>query len=144
MKKDLIQYIDNIDFTLIKRKMADKEEGEGWDATQLFIAEREYKNFLKLLLLYPDRTFVPSKLIDEFWHYHILDTRKYYDDCNNIFGFLIHHYPYFGMNGEDDKKNLESCFAETKEIYKSTFSVEMNMQYSSRCGGTSCGGKCKN
>jgi hypothetical protein len=139
-----LSYIDKIDFTLIKTKMSNKVDGTDLTLEQIDIAESEYRNFLKLLVLYPEKEFVPSKLIDEFWHFHILDTRKYYSDCIQIFGCVMHHYPYFGMNGEDDKKNLEKCFSDTKEIYKSTFLLEMNMSYSSRCGGSSCGGRCKN
>lgn len=36
---------------------------------------------------------VPNKQIDEMWHEHILDTRKYSDDCQTVFGYYLHHTP---------------------------------------------------
>src|SRR5882672_8892843 len=61
------------------------------------VAERDYRRFLTLHLRYPDRTLVPSALLDLVWHYHILDTRKYMEDCERIFGYYLHHDPYFGI-----------------------------------------------
>ena len=40
--------------------------------------------------------------VDEFWHQHILDTRKYRDDCENIFGHYMDHTP--GLDPEAQKR----------------------------------------
>ena len=48
-----------------------------------------------------------------FWHCHILDTKKYADDCQHALGFFLHHFPYFGMRGEEDSQNLRRAFEET-------------------------------
>ena len=47
---------------------------------------------------------VPNGDIDEIWHMHILDTRAYMADCNALFGEYLHHYPYFGMLGEENRQ----------------------------------------
>jgi hypothetical protein len=60
---------------------------------------------------------VPSKEIDIFWHTHILDTQKYMSDCENLFGKYIHHFPYFGMRGEKDRRHLEKAFCETEKLF---------------------------
>jgi hypothetical protein len=42
----------------------DPLEGEGWTTGQCEEAEREYRRFLTLLLLYPDRPIVPTAVMD--------------------------------------------------------------------------------
>lgn len=79
-----------------------------------------YRRFLTLHLRYPDRTLVPSALIDLVWHYHILDTRKYADDCHRIFGYFLHHDPYFGTDEESREKN-RVAWAETQALWQQEF-----------------------
>lgn len=52
--------------------------------------------------------------IDILWHYHILDTERYERDCNAIYGKMLHHYPYFGMEGKADAKNFVNSFDKPK------------------------------
>ena len=59
------------------------------------------------------------------WHYHILDTQAYEKDCQSIFGQILHHYPYFGINGTKGKKQLVSAFDRTKMLYQETFKSTM-------------------
>ena len=37
----------------------------------------------------------------------------------------MHHFPYFGMRGEQDAKDLENSFGKTKELYLKTFGEEI-------------------
>ena len=89
---------------------------------------------------------VPSKEVDGFWHQHILDTRKYAEDCDTLFGFFLHHFPYFGMRGVQDEANLAAAFAETRRIYEATFgesfpvAQDAQAEECSSCGPSSCGG----
>ncbi|SDR54213.1 hypothetical protein SAMN05216597_5649 [Pseudomonas cannabina] len=46
-------------------------------------------------------------------------------DCQNIFGYYFHHYPYFGARGNDDKKNLGKAFELVQELYKEEFGYYM-------------------
>jgi hypothetical protein len=32
--------------------------------------------------------------LDDLWHEHILDTQKYKEDCESVFGKFIHHNPH--------------------------------------------------
>jgi hypothetical protein len=113
--------LDALDFTMVKRKLQDPEEGAGWTAEECDAAETEYKRFLALKRAYSDREIVPNGQVDIFWHQHILDTIKYAEDCQAIFGFFLHHYPYFGMNGEADYANLCSAFEETQGLWELHF-----------------------
>jgi hypothetical protein len=140
-----IQAIENLNFRLQKVKMQNPEEGEGYSEEQTALAEKEYKRFLILLELYPEKPIVPNKIMDTFWHYHILDTQKYHNDCNKVFGGYLHHYPYFGLKGKEDAQNLESAFQETQRLYEFAFGEPMNkseMSDASHCK-RACVGYCK-
>jgi hypothetical protein len=110
-----------LDFTLLKLKLQDPEEGEGWSAVHTGAVHAEYVKFLALTRAYPDLAIVPSGEVDKFWHYHILDTQAYAEDCQAIFGQILHHFPYFGMRGEEDAANLQDAWAETNALYRRHF-----------------------
>ena len=130
--------IQNIDFGKIKFKLYSKENEEKWTKEKICLAEAEYKNFLMLIKLYPEKLIVPSKIMDEFWHMHILDTEAYRKDCKEIFGHFIDHYPYFGIHGNEDKQNLIDSFEETKKLYFKSFGVRISEFESARCEGKPC------
>lgn len=143
----LLTEIDNLDFHLLKIKLQDNDDGEGWTLQQCNEAEVLYKRFLKLILLYPKEKLVPNKAIDTFWHYHILDTRHYIKTTEGIFGEYIHHYPYLGLFGEDDRKKLTQSFNNTLELYRNTFNEELSQTDFSKCdndggGESTCAGRC--
>lgn len=134
--------IMSLDLSMIKLKLEDKEEGQGWEAEFCNEAEIEYKRFLILKWENPNADIVPNGVIDKFWHQHILDTEKYAQDCNRLFGKFIHHYPYFGMNGEKDAKDLKDAFEYTKELYKKKFG-ENYIGAAKRCKAPKCRTQCK-
>jgi hypothetical protein len=59
--------------------------------------------------------------VDNFWHYHILDTKKYAVDCHNVFGYFLHHFPYVGMRGEEDEQALHRMGDRMRTLYEETF-----------------------
>lgn len=113
--------VDHLDLGPIKVKLMEREEGEGWSVEQVNTTEKWYKRFLFLNLKYPSHSIVPSKEVDIFWHYHILDTIKYAEDCNKIFGYFLHHFPYFGMRGAEDEQNLKKSFTQTQILFLTEF-----------------------
>ncbi|MBX9782774.1 MAG: hypothetical protein K2X48_05685 [Chitinophagaceae bacterium] len=138
MTKGILPEIKNLNLDRIKWKLKDAEEGQGWSDELCDFAEQEYKKYLTMIKLFPELDIVPNKIMDKFWHQHILDTRAYANDCNSIFGYFVHHYPYFGMNGEEDKQNLIDAFNQTKKIYKATFGSNMEDADPARCKDHSC------
>lgn len=120
VKQELAPSVASLCFDRLKHKYTQTTEAEmteqEWD-----FAEQEYRRFLTLKVLYPNVALVPSKMIDEVWHAHILDTRAYREDCEKVFGRFIDHYPYFGIYGEDDYQMLQAAFAETIELYERHF-----------------------
>lgn len=124
--------IATLDLSMIKLKLQDPEEGLGWTAVQCDEVEVEYKRYLALKRAYPDVEIVPNKLVDAFWHAHILDTQKYAEECSALFGYFLHHYPYFGMGGEEDYRALCDAFERTGELYDLHFGQAYGAE-ASRC-----------
>jgi hypothetical protein len=96
-------------------------EGHQWTLKQARLAEKWYRRFHELIHRYPSRTLVPTKTIDEVWHFHILDTQKYFDDCMELHGHIVHHFPYFGVRSRDDKVALTDSYRETVQLFASEY-----------------------
>jgi len=98
--------IESLDLEPIKRKLSHKEDGPGWTAEHAERVERGYRRYLTLLAKYPQIQISPTRDIDTFWHAHILDTRKYAEDCDRIFGGFVHHDPNLGLDGDLSQARL--------------------------------------
>src|SRR3954454_15487898 len=107
--EQVVGAIQTLDLEPIKVKLMDAEEGQGWSRQYVDQMELAYRRFLTLIVKYPEQTIAPNKDVDKFWHGHILDTMKYAEDCERVFGFFLHHFPYFGMRGEEDAANLANA-----------------------------------
>lgn len=130
--KNLEPKIAAIDLEMVKMKLQDAEEGLGWSKEQCEDAEVEYKRYLHLCLLH-GKGIVPNKIMDNMWHFHILDTRAYVKNCETVFGHYLHHYPYFGMRGEEDAQNLKNSFEQTKVKYEEAFNEPMVRDEQMKC-----------
>ncbi len=137
--------INTIDFTMIKKKLMDAEEGENWSGVFCDRVALEYRRYLFLSKMHPNLAVVPSKIVDIFWHYHILDTQAYAEDCDTTFGYFLHHYPYFGMRGEDDAQALGTAYDQTLALYSEHFGLPPEdlwvREGASRC--PNCGRRCR-
>lgn len=141
MLKEALGKINSIDLTMVKMKLMDEEEGQGWEREYCDHIECLYRRYLCMLYLDFEAPHVPTIDIDLFWHQHILDTRAYARDCQKMFGQFLHHFPYFGMRGKEDAKNLNDAFEETKKIYFDLFG-EHYCDETSSCKKCSCSSKC--
>ena len=121
----VVAAIQALDLEPIKFKLMDPEEGQGWSREYVERMAIAYKRFLTLLVTHPETTVAPTKDIDKFWHGHILDTMKYAEDCERVFGYFLHHFPYFGMRGEEDAAALADAGRTTSELYEREFGESM-------------------
>lgn len=112
---------ERLDLSGLRFKLANPEDGPPPSDWQIDLMETEYRKFLALRLAYPDADIVPCKIVDEMWHRHILDTRAYADDCERIFGGFMHHFPYFGLRGEEDAQALVDAYDNTLRLYCDAF-----------------------
>ena len=140
-EKGIMPEVASIDLEMVKMKLALSDEGEGWPTEKCEEAEVEYKRFLHLSLAHRKTGIVPTDVIDTMWHYHILDTRAYHKDCERVLGGYFHHFPYFGLRGDEDKKDLENAFEKTKVLYVQTFSEPMLRSKHTDCWHE-CQGQC--
>ena len=146
--------IYDLDLEPIVIKAMDEEEGLGWSFEKAQEVEQIYRRFLTLVREKLDFSIVPTKDVDQFWHFHILDTQKYMQDCEQYFGYYLHHFPYFGMRGDEDAANLKKAFSETTELFEEYFgmpykgsSTSCSETCSSHCShqcGSGCTSLCKN
>jgi hypothetical protein len=113
--------IADLDLDPIKVKLMHRESGEGWSLERVNAVEVEYRRFLYLMKMFPNEETAPQVDVDTFWHYHILDTMKYAKDCQQAFGYFLHHYPYIGLRGEDDVAVQQRAGERMRELYESTF-----------------------
>ncbi|WP_426110683.1 glycine-rich domain-containing protein [Massilia sp. PWRC2] len=85
--------IATLDLSTIRTRLMHPHAGLGWSEARTRAAESAYREFLMFAKLLPQKAAVPSADVDYFWHFHILDTKKYADDCARIFGYFLHHQP---------------------------------------------------
>jgi len=119
--KDLFAAVMALDLDPIKVKLMHVASGEGWSRDRANAVEKEYRRFLCLMKLYPQEDTAPQVDVDTFWHYHILDTMKYAADCEQAFGYFLHHYPYVGLGDEQDQQLRIDSGDRMRALYESTF-----------------------
>jgi hypothetical protein len=100
-----------------------------WDPQSLGAAELEYRRFLALSKLLPGQKLVPSSLVDEVWHRHILNTAQYASDCRSYFGHMLHHNPSQVPGGD------RASWAATLAAYREFFGEEPGALW---VGGSIC------
>ena len=120
-----LERVARLDFSMLKRKLGDEK---GWSAEYQNEVEDLYRRFLALNIVYRDRKICPTGPVDEFWHAHILDTRAYARDCQELFGEYLHHFPYFGMRGPADRADLTAAFDQSRALFIRHFGIDP-------CGG---------
>jgi hypothetical protein len=113
--------IASLDLDPIKVKLMHEESGEAWSLKQANAVEFEYRRFLYLMKKFPNEPTAPRFDVDIFWHYHILDTMKYAVDCDIVFGYFLHHFPYVGLRGEADLEAHHEVGERMRELYEETF-----------------------
>lgn len=118
---DLFKAVMELDLDPIKTKLMHVASGEGWSLEKANAVEKEYRRFLCLMKMYPGEETAPLEDVDTFWHYHILDTMKYAVDCEQVFGYFLHHYPYVGLRGEDDEQFRLDSGERMRTLYEATF-----------------------
>jgi hypothetical protein len=112
--------IESIDFNPIVKRMV---KANHWSHAETLEGLKQYKNFLFLKRKYHEKYTIPPSIdIDEFWHNHVLHTKKYTEDCNVIFGNYLHHHPHHGENDEFSHKVIENLFEEeTQRLHFNEF-----------------------
>lgn len=95
-------------------------EHPDWHTKRIDTAIQEYLCFLQLCKMFPEDKIAAPADIDSVWHAHILDSVYYIADCQDYFGYYLHHDPCIG---ESDKGRTQSTLA----LYQETFGAPPDM-----------------
>ena len=88
MKEDLWERVATMDLSPVVQQLVDYR---GWTAKRAAAAERRYRRFFYLKAAMPTNNAAPTTEVDEFWHEHIINTRRYGPDCEQVAGQFLHH-----------------------------------------------------
>ncbi len=88
--EDAKQKIQDMDLSAVERRLVNVEGCSPEDARE---ATDCYRRLLTLQAMYPDHALVPPAPADRALHAHILQTRRYAEDMQSIFGRFLHHEP---------------------------------------------------
>ena len=116
--------LNNLDLQSVANKLMSSEYGHGWTVRQTDTAISRYKIFLSVLFIFPEIELVPTKEIDEVWHAHILvDTSVYIQDCQNLFGYILHHRFTAQKQVSHEDSTQPSGLDVTKILFEELFGV---------------------
>ena len=120
---EVISAIHALDLESVKARLMDEELGEGWTREYADSIEQAYKTYLTMLVKYQDHaeSIMLAKDVDEFWHTHILQTLKYSDDCQRVFGAYLHHNPHVGPRTAAVLAEREALAEKTRRLYEREF-----------------------
>ncbi len=121
--EEAIAAIKSIDIEPVKARLMDAELGEGWSREYADSVGEAYRTYLTMLVKYPEHTdeILLAKDVDEFWHTHILQTRKYSHDCQVMFGNYLHHEPHIGERTDADLTRQAVLAEKTSRLYQQEF-----------------------
>ena len=121
--EQVIAAIQALDLEPVKLRVMDVELGEGWTREYADSIGVAYKTYLTMLVKFPDdvEDIMLSKDVDEFWHTHILQTIKYTEDCDRIFGGYLHHSPHVGERSPADLERRATLAEKTRLLYQNEF-----------------------
>jgi hypothetical protein len=118
-EKSKIAMIMALDFSEIKAKVCEslKDGGFDWSYQVAENTEMWYKRFLILHLIYGGEVGPCSKEVDDFWHMHILDTFRYSEDCQKIFGHFMHHVPCSPMSTREVLEKMVRAAKKAEKLF---------------------------
>lgn len=124
--EEVISAIQELDLESVKLRVMDAELGEGWTREYAESIEVAYKTYLTMVVKYQEHAedIMLSKDVDEFWHTHILQTMKYADDCQKVFGTFLHHDPHIGARTPALFEKRTVLAKKTRELYEQEFGAE--------------------
>jgi hypothetical protein len=115
----------------------------GWSDAKFEAAVMEYRKFLALCRMHPSTPIMPGRDVDTIWHQHILNSEKYAWDCQQYFGYFLHHRPHSRVIAGTSNPN--EAWLMTLRLYEEHFCAEPPEQWlneMSICNGGCDGSKC--
>lgn len=129
---EVLAAIQALDLDSVKARLMDPELGEGWSQDYADSIETAYRTYLSMLAKYQEHAedIMLAKDVDEFWHTHILQTMKYADDCQKVFGAFLHHNPHVGPRTAEDTEKRAAMAEKTRKLYGREFGMRQDEAWS--------------
>lgn len=109
--------IFQIDLSHVIRRLV---KVDGWVKCSAEEALIQYRRYIFLQKKYGQAyELPPSREVDAVWHAHILHTEKYWDFCQKIFGYYLHHHPHLVRAGSVEA--LKRDFLQTQKLCHEEF-----------------------
>jgi len=120
---EVLSAIAALDLTSVKIRLMDPKVGEGWTREYADRIEVAFKHYLSMAVKYQEHAedILLSEDVDEFWHAYILQTIKYADDCQAVFGTFLHHSPHIGELTQADHDKRDALAEKTRALYQREF-----------------------
>ncbi len=116
--------IDLEDFSGVERKVREHFVELGRELSAGYVERGIYalKQYYAVALLDPANAHAVSRVIDPFWHAHILHTEQYMEFCNRVVGEYMHHQPLDHAR-PDHVAIIRRLYGYTLEVLTRFFSV---------------------
>lgn len=114
---DVWNRVAALDLTPVAQQLIDYR---GWTPERTASIERRYRRFLYLKTTMPEGSASPTREVDEFWHQHIINTRRYGPDCEAVAGRFLHH-TLLSPDDPAEAGALNAVWLATQAIYESLF-----------------------
>lgn len=105
---------------LVRASRRADDEPAGWTDAQRADGERRYRQWLELKRRNPDARLAPTRVIDRFWHLHMLSPVAYLRDCKRLFGRVLDHDGGFGRDPAE-LPVLMRVYGETARLWERTW-----------------------
>jgi hypothetical protein len=106
--------------TLDLGPVADQLIQQGWTEERTAAVERSYRRFFYLKATLPEGMASPTAEVDQFWHQHIINTRRYGPDCERVIGRFAHH-TFLSFEDASEAKELWAVWLSTWVSYETLF-----------------------
>lgn len=103
-----------------------KKRGETPVLTEAEAVEALRQYYALPILEFPRQQFAISSVVDEYWHWHVLDTRGWRDFCNRVYGCMMHHVP---LDPDDhvDFTRVRDLYNETRRLLVEHFGASVSV-----------------
>jgi len=134
--------------TRVRRYLVEKKD---MDEAMVDRMMAEYRRFIEIRLNFPEVSIVPSELVDEVWHTHILFSKDYFRFCDVVnHGEYIHHNPFLSgdnLIGDPSIRNTLTYYRQLygkpdQEIWPTSSAAGCETASCGKCSSEDCGPRC--
>lgn len=116
------QKVQHLDLSSIVSVLMESKVDPRWSQTQTVEAIAQYLAFLYLVDRYPHLQLIPDSNVEQVWRYHLLNPKKYAEDCQILFGYKIDYSLYLDLKSTQGDYDHLKAYALTQVLLAKHFS----------------------